>query len=227
MTTAKKTSHHEAMKERALLQLAIDTTDMSSALRLAEAVYPHYDMAEIGTPLIIEEGLHALEAIKSQFPDKQYLADLKIMDAGRLEAECAFRRGADFVTVLALADDQTIRGALEAADKYGGQIMADLINVARPARRARELESLGVPCFCVHTAHDVQGTGVDPMANLHSVREAVTCRLAVAGGLKLGDVDQAVRGGADILVFGSFLSTNSDPGQLAEKIVNRIRTVCA
>ena len=63
--------------------------------------------------------------------------------------------------------------------------------------------------------------------DLHSVREAVTCRLAVAGGLKLGDVDQAVNGGADILVFGSFLSMNSDPGQLAEKIVNRIRTVCA
>ena len=75
------------------LQLAVDATDLPTALRLVEAVYPYYDIAEVGTPLIIEEGLHALEALQRAFPDKQYLADLKIMDAGRLEAESAFRRG--------------------------------------------------------------------------------------------------------------------------------------
>ena len=209
-----------------LLQLALDTTDIQTALRIAESVHPHYDIVEIGTPLIVEEGLHALEAIKRKFPDKQYLADLKVMDAGRLEAESAFRRGADIVTVLALADDKTIQGALEAADEYGGQIMADLINVPDTVHRTRQLQSLGVHIVCVHTAHDVQGSGTDPMANVLAVREAATCRLAVAGGLKLENVDQAVGGGADILVFGSSIATHPAPGRVAAEIITRIRQAC-
>ncbi len=209
------------------LQLAVDATDLHTAVKLVEAVHPHYDIAEVGTPLIIEEGLHALEVLKRAFPDKQYLADLKIMDAGRLEAESAFRRGADIVTVLALADDKTIGGALEAADKHGRQIMADLINVPDAAGRARELQILGVQIVCVHTAHDVQGSGTDPMATLHSVRKAVTCRLAVAGGLTLENVDQAVGAGADILVFGSSLANHPTPGRLAADIKNRIRQAYA
>ena len=214
------------LNDRPLLQLAIDATDLPNAQQLVKQVHPHFDIAEIGTPLIIEQGLHALETLKGAFPDKVYLADLKIMDAGRLEAESAFRRGADIVTVLALADNKTVLGALEAADKYDGQIMADLINVPDPAARAQELQSLGVPCLCVHTAHDVQSSGADPMAALRAVRQAVASRLAVAGGLKLQDVDRAVGGGADILVFGSSLATHPQPGQHAAEIISRIKTVC-
>jgi len=170
------------------LQLAIDVLRTSDALRLAEATYPHFDIAEIGTPLIIEEGLAALEALKSRFPDKQYLADLKIMDAGFIEASSGFTRGADIVTVLAAADDQTISGALEAAEKHHGKIMADLINVP------------------------------DPL-----VRALVECCLAVAGGLNLDNVPQAVDCGADIVVVGGAIIAHDDPGAMAEQIIARIR----
>ena len=210
------------MSERPLFQLALDATDLQTALNLVEAVYPHYDIAEVGTPLIIEEGLRALEVLKGKYPDKQYLADIKIMDAGRLEAQSAFRRGADIVTVLALADDKTIQGAVETAESYGGLIMADLINVSDIVGRARELQALNVHIVCVHTAYDVQGSNIDPMAHVHSVRKATTCRLAVAGGLRMENVDQAIHGGANILVFGGFIAMHSTPGQIAEEILTRI-----
>ena len=44
------------------------------------------------------------------------------MDAGKIEAAIAFERGADFVTVLAAADDLTIRGAMEAAEASAGNL---------------------------------------------------------------------------------------------------------
>jgi len=198
---------------RPLLQLAVDTTDLEQAIK---------DITEIGTPLILEEGLRAVEVLKSRFPESQYLADLKIMDAGRLEAERAFRRGADLVTVLGLADDQTIRGALEAAKEFGGQIMVDLINVPDVVTRVQQLESLGVQLVCLHTAYDIQGNGTDPMASVSLVRKKTRCRLAVAGGLKLQHVDRAVRSGADILVFGGFLANDLAPDQLAQEIIARL-----
>src|ERR1700722_19002459 len=75
---------------RPLLQLALDFTDLDQACKVAAAAYPHFDLLEIGTPLIIEEGLGALQKLKARFPDKLFLADLKIMDAGHLEARSGF-----------------------------------------------------------------------------------------------------------------------------------------
>jgi 3-hexulose-6-phosphate synthase len=207
---------------RPLFQLAVDATDLQVALALIAAVHPHHDIVEIGTPLLIEEGLRAVEAVKARWPDTPCLADLKIMDAGALEAGSAFRRGADVVTVLGLADDETVRGALAAAATHGGQVMADLIQVPDPARRAVELEALGVPIVCLHTAHDVQGRA-DPLAHLRATRAAVGCRIAIAGGLGLEEVAATVRGGADVLVFGGAIARHRDPGGLAAAIAAALR----
>ena len=73
-------------RDRPQLQLALDFVSLNDALRTASAVHPHFDIAEIGTPLIIEEGLRALEELKARWPEKRFLADTKIMDAGRIEA---------------------------------------------------------------------------------------------------------------------------------------------
>ena len=110
---------------------------MTKPVRLPPPLYPHFDLLEIGTPLIIEEGLGALQKLKAQFPDKLFLADLKIMDAGHLEARSGSLRGADVVTVLGAADDSTIRGAIDAAQECNGYLMADLIGLPDPAKRAQ------------------------------------------------------------------------------------------
>jgi 3-hexulose-6-phosphate synthase len=75
------------------------------------------------------------------------LADLKIMDAGEHEAELAFSAGADIVTVLGVAHDETIQGVVRAARRAGGgtkEVMVDLINTVDPAARAAQVAELGV-----------------------------------------------------------------------------------
>ena len=206
-----------------LLQLAVDTLSLDDAMRLVERVYPHFDILEVGTPLIIEEGLAPVEQLKRRFGDKQCLADLKIMDAGRLEASSGFRRGADIVTVLGAADDETIRGALEAAAEAGGRLMADLINVADPVHRARELVDLGVHILCLHTAYDLRDRGIDPLGELHGVRPVVSCPLAIAGGIALSQAREAVARGADIVIVGGGISNQPDPAAAAAAILASIR----
>ena len=70
MTTQSLTVEHD----RPQLQLALDFVSLNDALRTASAVHPHFDIAEIGTPLIIEEGLRALEELKARWPEKRFLA---------------------------------------------------------------------------------------------------------------------------------------------------------
>ena len=51
-----------------LLQLAIDSADIAVARRLVQDVYPHFDILEVGTPLVLAEGLRAIETLRKGFP---------------------------------------------------------------------------------------------------------------------------------------------------------------
>jgi len=201
-----------------LLQLAIDCLTTGEALTILDEVYPCFDIAEVGTPLLVEEGLSALETLKSRHGDKKYLADIKIMDGGRIEACSAFRRGADLATVLAVADDVTIRQTLDAAIEQQAQIVVDLINAPDPVERARQLEQMGAGILCLHTAYDLQSTGADPLDNMERIRRSVSCRLAIAGGIDLDRASAALERGADIIVVGGAITNQPDRRAAASAI---------
>lgn len=74
-------------------------------------------------------GARAISSIKDSYPDKEVLADFKIMDAGSYEAGIAFEAGADIVTVLGVSSDATIAGAVSAARKFQREVMVDLIGI--------------------------------------------------------------------------------------------------
>jgi 3-hexulose-6-phosphate synthase len=209
-------------QQEPLLQIAFDILSINEAIAIAETIYPYFDIAEIGTPLIIEEGMYAVEAIKTQLPNQKCLADLKIMDAGGIEARSGFVRGANIVTVLAAADDVTISNALVQATKFDGEIMVDLINISNPAERAKQLEDMGVETVCVHTAYDVQSAANNPLEELSIVRSAVSCKVAVAGGLKRDNVQEVMDAGANIIIVGSAITKNPDPASEARAIFDII-----
>ena len=90
------------------LQLAFDLGSFQELILLLEQVEDLIDIIEIGTPLIVKEGVKEIENIKKTFPKKTILADMKIMDAGELEAKIGFDVGADIVICLGLASSTTI-----------------------------------------------------------------------------------------------------------------------
>ena len=132
-------------------------------LDILSAVHPHIDIAEIGTPLVFREGMKALRRIRAEYPQPALTADLKIMDAGKAEADIAFDSGADLVTVMAVAADATIAGALNSAAAHGKRVMVDMMQVADTRARALELASLGCDLLCLHTAHDQQAAIGSPL----------------------------------------------------------------
>lgn len=108
---------------------------MEGALELVKKVRDYIDIIEIGTPFVYEYGMQAVRTMKEHFPDKEILADMKIMDAGYYEAEEALKAGADYVTVLGVTDNLTIQGCKEAAEKYGKEIVVDMICVENMEER--------------------------------------------------------------------------------------------
>jgi 3-hexulose-6-phosphate synthase/6-phospho-3-hexuloisomerase len=194
-----------------ILQVALDFVDVERAMQLAEeAVAGGADWLEAGTPLIKSVGLDAVRKLKARFPEKTIVADMKVMDAGRIEVEYAAKAGAGVVTVLGAASDMTISECVDAGRHYGVKIAADLINIADPVQRAKELEALGVDYIDVHTPIDVQMQGRFPFDTLRSIAEAVSTPICVAGGVTSETAPAAVANGARVVIVGGSITKSPD-----------------
>ncbi len=205
------------------LQLALDG-DLASASELLLDVHPFIDIIEVGTPLIFRQGMHAVRRLRSAYPQLKLVADLKIMDAGEAEADIAFSAGADLVTVMAVASDATIRGAVLSARKHQKQVMVDMMQVLDPLARAKELLTLGCDLLCLHTAHDLQGSRSSPYAQLAQLRQALpSAPLAIAGGVKLATLEQILPWQPQAVIVGSAIATADDPICAAQQFQERLQ----
>ncbi|MBP3962971.1 3-hexulose-6-phosphate synthase [Paenibacillus lignilyticus] len=204
------------------LQLALDLVNITEAKQVVKEVAPYIDIVEIGTPVVINEGLHAVKAIKDEFPSLKVLADLKIMDAGGYEVMKASEAGADIITVLGVSDDTTIKGAVEEARKQNKKIMVDMINVKDIATRAQEIDSLGVDYICVHSGYDHQAAGKNSFEDLATIKRVVKqAKTAIAGGIKLQTLPEVISAQPDLVIVGGGI-TGSDDKQLVAAQMHRM-----
>ncbi len=201
------------MKEKygAVLQVALDFVDLDRAMKVAgEAVSAGAHWLEAGTPLIKSEGLDAVRELKRRFPDKTIVADMKIMDAGRIEVECAAKAGADVIDVLGAASDSTIIECVKAAKNYGVKIAVDTIGLKNPAARAVRAQQMGADIITVHSAIDEQMRGGAGFGDLRKVVAAVSVPVAAAGGINSENAAEAVLTGASIIVVGGAVTKSAD-----------------
>ncbi|MFH1594284.1 MAG: 3-hexulose-6-phosphate synthase [Candidatus Omnitrophota bacterium] len=208
-----------------ILQLALDFVNLKRALKVAEeAMKGGVDWLEVGTPLIKSEGLDAIRELRKRFPKIKIVADMKIMDAGRIETEAAAKAGANVVCVLAVASDSTIRECVEAGRNYGAEIEADLIGIeaSRLESRAKDLEKLGVHYIGMHIAIDDQMRGENPFLKLSKIAKAVKIPVACAGGVNSETAFKAINAGADIIIVGGAISKAKNPTKAARDIKRSI-----
>lgn len=206
------------------LQAALDTLSLEECEKLLSETRGSIDIAEVGTPFVIEEGMRPVRVFKEKFPEIEVLADVKIMDAGEYEADKCFEAGADICTVLGVSNNATIEGVVRSAKRHGKKVMVDMIEVGDLAARAQEIDAMGVDYICVHTAFDVQKTGKDPLDELRVLNRVIqNAKPAVAGGVKLSTIDAIVEEGAEIIVVGGFICNAEDRAATARELKTHLK----
>ncbi|WP_426450298.1 3-hexulose-6-phosphate synthase [Paenibacillus sp. S-38] len=206
------------------LQLALDLVDIPEAKKVVQEVEAYIDIVEIGTPVVINEGLRAVKEIKEAFPHLQVLADLKVMDAAGYEVMKASEAGADIVTILGAAEDATIRGGVEEARKLGKKILVDMISVKNLEERAKEVDEMGVDYICVHTGYDLQAAGKNSFEDFLTIKRVVkNAKTAVAGGIKLATLPEVVAAGPDLVIVGGGITGEADKRAAAAQMQQLIK----
>ncbi|HET6569808.1 MAG TPA: orotidine 5'-phosphate decarboxylase / HUMPS family protein [Rhodothermales bacterium] len=223
---------------RPVVQLSLDLTNIDEALEMAEtAVNAGVDWLEVGTPLIIAEGMHAVRALRAQYPDKPIVADLKTMDGGWLEAELMAKAGATHVVVMGQAHRETVESVVKAGADVGVQVMGDNMAMPDPVDGARLLADLGCDYVIHHVGYDYrnlrQERGQDwerPLDRLREVVEAVDVPVQAVGGLTIEQAMRTPEYGAPLVVIGaplaidahSFQSASHDVGAILKEICDRV-----
>ncbi|MCS7099702.1 MAG: orotidine 5'-phosphate decarboxylase / HUMPS family protein [Sulfolobales archaeon] len=212
------------------LQVALDFTSVEQALRILSEIRDlDLGIVEVGTPLIKSEGMKSVSEIRNFVERTPVLADTKTVDAGALEAELAIRSGADFMTVLALADNVVVESAVRTSRSLGGDVVADFIGFRGDVvTRARELAEIGVEAVNVHVGIDVQRSLGFTAAGLRDTvrilsKEVSELILSVSGGIKPEDIPVLLDAGAQIVVVGGAITRSRSPRQVAEMCAKALR----
>ena len=201
------------------LQLALDDITLEDALELVDKVQDYIDIIEVGTPFVIEYGMKPVRKFKDKFPNKEVLADLKIMDAGYYEAEEAFKAGADYATVLGVTDTLTVKGCVDAANDYGKEIVVDMICVQDMPKRIAELEAVGAHGLAVHIGVDQQAAGREPIDDLKVlIANRKNAKISVAGGISCTTIPMYAKENPDVMIVGGGICHAKDPLAAAKEI---------
>ena len=202
---------------RATVQLSLDLIDLEEAIRTAEiALRAGVDWLEVGTPLIIAEGMRPVRELRSRYPDVPIVADLKTMDGGWLEAELMAKAGATAVVVMGQAHTETVELVVKAGRDFGVSVMGDNMAMPDVVAGARKLEELGCDFVVHHIGYDMRNLRRErgqhaptPLDQLREIVEAVAIPVQAVGGLTLEQATDTPRYGAPLVVIGAPLAIDA------------------
>ena len=213
-----------------IVQLSLDLTSIGEAIDTAAiGVEAGVDWLEAGTPLLLGEGLHAVEKLGARLPKNPIVADLKTMDGGYLEAEMMAKAGADFVVVMGRAHEATIRRVVEAGRDFNIRVMGDNLGADDRVECATWMERLGVDVIVHHIGFDERAMirGLSPLDELDDVVRSVTIPVQAVGGLSIDQAIECARRGARLVVVGAPLVIDGTAFRPADgNLFQKLKQIC-
>ncbi|ADI74537.1 formaldehyde-activating enzyme [Methanohalobium evestigatum Z-7303] len=202
------------------LQVALDNPNLDAVKNIISQL-PQSDhlILEAGTPLIKRYGVDVVSRLREVKPDAFIVADLKTLDTGNLEARMVSDATADAIVVSALAPVSTINKAINEAHKTGIYVVMDTLNEPDPMSILKQLDELP-DVVELHRAIDVEETEY-AWGSIDAIKElSPKIMVAVAGGIRVDTIPDALKAGADIVVAGRAITNAKDVRQVSEKFLD-------
>lgn len=205
------------------LQVAIDRVSLEKAVELSKKLNGVVDIIEIGTSLIKDYGNLSIQKISEVVTESKILVDSKTIDEGKYEFSQAFKHGADIVTVMGAATNETLESCYSVAENCNKTMMIDLLNI-----KSEQIENIpDFPNVIWLLHHSLDSNKhfkvVDDLYNFRTVHINKQ-QIGIAGGIDLQTVKK-LKGKdlVDIVVVGSKIIKNGDPVTHAKQFMEAIQ----
>lgn len=206
--------------------MALDETDGTKALKVADAVGDLVDAIKINWPLVLSEGPQMITELSKR---SEVICDFKVADIPntvRLIVENAVSRGASAVIVHAFTGDDSLRAAVEAA---GDAEIYAVTEMSHPgaklftAQHAEEMARLGVECGAA--GFIAPATRPDRIRAIRNVIGPSKKILSPGVGAQGGKASDAISAGADYAIVGRAIYGSEDPRASALAFAEDIKSV--
>jgi bifunctional enzyme Fae/Hps len=206
------------------LQVAFDMPDIEAVKNILKQV-PQSDhlIIEAGTPLIKRYGVNVVHSIREARPNSFVVADLKTLDTGNLEARMVADATADAIVISGLAPISTVEKAIKEARKTGIYSVIDMLNVDKPMSVLKAL-TVKPNVVELHRAIDTEGKSEHAWGDIQAMKKLSERMLvAVAGGIRVDSVKEALKSGADIIVVGRAITKAKDVRSMTEQFIEEMK----
>lgn len=207
------------------LQVALDHSDLPSAIADAVKVGADVDIIEVGTILCLQVGDVAIKSMRALFPEKLIVADTKCADAGGTVAANCQRAGADWMTVICCATLPTMVAAAKEVQEVQVELYGDWT-----FEQAQTWLDAGVTQAIYHQSRDALFAGDSwGEKDLEKVARLVKMgfRVSVTGGLSVETLK--LFKGLDIFTFiaGRGMTEAANPALAAKEFKAEIKRIWA
>jgi 3-hexulose-6-phosphate synthase/6-phospho-3-hexuloisomerase len=210
-----------------IIQIALDYPTIEEAIAMAKiGIEAGVDWLEVGTPLIVSQGVNTIGKLKRAYPDYPVLADYKTMDSGGKNVMLTQQQGGQIMTVCGNAPDETIQAAVKASKETGVWVVVDLIGVKNQGPRARQCEQWGVNMIYLHYGADQRRADAkrDSTQWIDEVMSAVSGSFPIGvGTFDAEDAVRAVAKGASLVAIGHPVISGADPLRALSDYVKRVK----
>jgi 3-hexulose-6-phosphate synthase/6-phospho-3-hexuloisomerase len=208
-----------------IIQIALDFATIEEALAAARlGVEAGVDWLEIGTPLIVSQGLAPIGQMVRAFPGYPVLADYKTMDSGWKNVERTRDQGGHIMTVCGGAPDETVLSAIAKGKELGIWVVVDTIGQQDPVPRARQCEAWGADLIYLHYGADQRKA--DPTRDSTQWLDAILPAIKAPVGVGCFGIEDAVRAvsrGVELVVIGHPVISAADAGAQLKQFVRDVR----
>jgi 3-hexulose-6-phosphate synthase/6-phospho-3-hexuloisomerase len=208
-----------------VIQIALDYATIEEAIAMAKiGIEAGVDWLEIGTPLIVSEGVAPIGKMVRAFPDFPVLADYNTMDSGWKNVERTAVLGGHIMTVCANSPDETVQSAIAESKKSGIWVVADTIGVKDQPARAKQCAEWGVHMIYLHYGADQRKADAtqDSTQWLAAVQAAVDIPIGV-GCFLVEDGARAAAQGAELIAIGHPVISAADPLKALSEFVREVK----
>lgn len=196
------------------LQVSFDILDLDKALAIAHEIDQHVDTFEIGLLLIYTYGIHAVEAFRKAFPEKNLLVDLKLIARGYDAIQPFAAAGADWVTVMAGASQNVIHATCNEADKRNVRVMIDLLDSSSLGQSALEAKNVGASALIFYQPYS-EKESLTYLDNWDMIRGNTDLPIFIAGKIKRSNVENAIKVKPQGIIIGSSIMEAENPKEEA------------
>jgi 3-hexulose-6-phosphate synthase len=196
------------------LQISFDMSDLEKAIAIAIDIEPHIDTFEVGTLLLYQYGVRAIDAFVKQFPEKTILADTKIVDRAKEAIGIVSAAHVNWVSVMAGAHKDTLQAACTAAHEHKIKVLLDLLDSNAPGQSAMEAKTIGVHALLIHRLSEDKDSQ-SFAEKWEMIRGNTQLPIFVSGAINRQNIHEFIALQPEGLIIGSAVIKADNPAQEA------------